>query len=412
MEELKKQSGRTGRWIVAAVIVVIVFFAARYMLRERLAIREVQVTYQELVNTVPTNGRVEPETNYEYHSPVSTTIKAVYVQPGDHVPAGKLLVQLDDVEARAHVATAESGVKAAQAALEAATHNGTQAERQASAADITRAQLDRDQARHDLDALTKLNATGAASANEVAAAKQRLDTAEASLHASQQSASSRYSPAEVARAQAALTEAEANLAAAREVVAQSSYYAPISGTVYSLDAQPTDFAEAGKLLLQMADLDHERVRAYFDEPDIGKLAVGQQIVIRWDAKPGEEWHGHIARTPATVVPFTTRNVGEVLVALDGSHDDLLPDTNVTVTVTTSNEPNVLCVPQEAMHPESGKFYVYKVDDGKLKKTPVVTGTINLSQVAILSGLHAGDWVATSTVNGEPLKEGIPIKVVK
>ncbi|MGD0737024.1 MAG: efflux RND transporter periplasmic adaptor subunit [Terracidiphilus sp.] len=412
MEELKKQSGRTGRWIVAAVIVVIVFFAARYMLRERLAIREVQVTYQELVNTVPTNGRVEPETNYEYHSPVSTTIKAVYVQPGDHVPAGKLLVQLDDVEARAHVATAESGVKAAQAALEAATHNGTQAERQASAADITRAQLDRDQARHDLDALTKLNATGAASANEVAAAKQRLDTAEASLHASQQSASSRYSPAEVARAQAALTEAEANLAAAREVVAQSSYYAPISGTVYSLDAQPTDFAEAGKLLLQMADLDHERVRAYFDEPDIGKLAVGQQIVIRWDAKPGEEWHGHIARTPATVVPFTTRNVGEVLVALDGSHDDLLPDTNVTVTVTTSNEPNVLCVPQEAMHPESGKFYVYKVDDGKLKKTPVVTGTINLSQVAILSGLQAGDWVATSTVDGEPLKEGIPIKVVK
>jgi len=412
MAELKKQPGRTGRWIGAAIVIVIVFFAARYLLRERLAIREVQVTYQQLVNTVPTNGRVEPEVNYEYHSPVATTIKAVYVQPGDHVPAGKLLVQLDDVEARARVATAESGVKAAQAELETATHNGTQAERQTAAADIARAQLERDQSRHDLDALIRLYATGAASANEVSVARQRLETAEASLHASQQSASSRYSPTEIARAQATLAEAEANLAAAREVVAQSSYYAPITGTVYSLDAQPTDFAEAGKLLLQMADLDHERVRAYFDEPDIGKLAVGQPIVIRLEAKPDRVWHGHIQRTPATVVPYTTRNVGEVIVQIDDPNTDLLPDTNVTVWVTTSTEPNVLSVPQEAMHPENGKPYVYRVVNGKLKKTPVVTGAINLTQVAILSGLQAGDWVATGTVNGEPLKEGIPIKVVK
>ena len=44
--------------------------------------------------------------------------------------------------------------------------------------------------------------------------------AAASLHASEQSANSRYSPAEVARAQAALADAEAGLAAARKVVAQ------------------------------------------------------------------------------------------------------------------------------------------------------------------------------------------------
>ena len=43
---------------------------------------------------------------------------------------------LDDMQARARVAAAESGVKAAQAALEAATHNGTQQERQMAAADV------------------------------------------------------------------------------------------------------------------------------------------------------------------------------------------------------------------------------------------------------------------------------------
>ena len=137
------------------------------------------------VNTVSTNGRVEPEVNYEVHSPIATTVKAVYVQPGDRVPAGKLLMVLDDVQARARLASAESGVKAAQAALEAATHNGTQQERQMAAADIARARLERDQARRDLDALIKLNSTGAASASEVAAARQRLETAEASLHASE-----------------------------------------------------------------------------------------------------------------------------------------------------------------------------------------------------------------------------------
>jgi HlyD family secretion protein len=412
MAEPKKQASRIGLWIGAAVVLILVFFGARSLLRERLRIREVRVSQQELVNTVPTNGRVEPEVNFQYHSPLATSIKAVYVQPGDHVPAGKLLIQLDDVQARARVATAESGVKTAQAALEAATHNGTLVERQGAAADLARSQLDRDQARRDLDAVTKLNATGAASASEVAAAKQRLDSADASLHAAQQSSTSRYSPAEVDRAKAALADAEAGLAAAKEVLAQASYYAPIAGTVYSLDAHPSDFVEEGKLLLQMADLNHERVRAYFDEPDIGKLAVGQPILIKWDAKQLQVWHGHIARVPSTVIVYGTRNVGEVIVALDGSNTDLLPDTNVTVTVTTSSESNALSVPREAMHSENGKPYVYKVVNNSLQKTPVVTGTINLTQVAILSGLQDGDWVATGTVDGQPLQEGVPIKVVK
>src|ERR1039458_4362804 len=91
---------------------------------------------------------------------------------------------LDDVEARARLATAESGVKAAQAAVEAATHNGTLQERQAAASDVARARIDRDQARRDLDALIRLKSTGAASASEAAAAQQRLDTAEAGLRAS------------------------------------------------------------------------------------------------------------------------------------------------------------------------------------------------------------------------------------
>jgi HlyD family secretion protein len=395
-----------------ALLLIIVFFTVRSLTRDRLPVRVVEVTRADLVNTVSTNGRVEPEVNYEVHSPIATTVKAVFAQPGDQVAAGKLLMELDGVEARARLAAAQSGVKAAQAAVEAATHNGTLQERQTAAAEVARARIERDQARRDQDALTKLNANGAASANEVASAKQRLASAEASLQASEESARNHFSVAEVERAQAGLAEAEANLAAAREVLAQTSIHAPVAGTVYDLEAGRTEFVEAGKLLLQMADLRHERVRAYFDEPEIGRLALGQKIQIKWDARPGRIWNGHIVRVPVTVITYGTRNVGEVLVAIDDADGDLLPDTNVTVTVTTSSEPNSLAVPREALHSENGKPYVYKVVKDGLQKTAVTTGTINLTQVAILSGLQVGDTVATGTVNGQPLQEGIPIKVAR
>lgn len=362
------------------------------------------------MNTVSTNGRIEPLQTYNFYSPLATNVQAVYVHPGDKVPKGKLMVVLNDVAARAQVASAQSAVKAAQVSLDAALHNGTQSERQASAAEIAQDKLTRDQAQRDLDALKKLVTSGAASPSEVAAAQQRLQTAQEALSAAETSSRSRYSPDEIARARAALTDAEAGLAAAQHVESQTRIYAPIAGTVYTLDAAPSEFAEAGKLLLQMADLNQERVRAYFDEPDLGRLAVGQKAVIRWEGKPGQEWTGHITRLPASVVTYTTRIVGEVLISLDQPKTGLLPDTTVTVEVTIAREPNALSIPHEALHSLNGHYFVYKIVNGELKRTPVTVGVPSLTQAPILSGLKAGDWVATGTTNGMPLQEGMPIQV--
>ncbi len=413
MVQERKQLSWRWAWIGAAIILVLVFMSVRSLTRERLQVRAVQVIHKSLESTISTNGRVEPVSNYEVPSPISTTVKAVYVQAGDTVPAGKLIVVLDDVQARAKVATALSAVKAAEAAVEAATHNGTREQQQATAAELSRARIDRDQAQHDLDALTKLSASGAASPSEVAAARGRLETANAALEASQTSAKGRYSSAEVARAQAGLEDAQANLDAARQVEQDTKKYAPAAGTVYELDVKPTQFIEEGKLLFQLADLRDVRVRAYFDEPEIGSLSVGQPIEIKWDGRPGRIWHGHIERVPVTVIHLETRTVGEVLVKLeDQKEGELLPDTNVTVTVTTSSQANALSIPREALHMESGKPYVFRIVKDELKRSPVVTGAINLTQVAILSGLNDGDWVATGTTTGQPLEEGVPIKEIR
>lgn len=412
MTEARTQLSRKGLWASAALLLIFVFFLARYLLRDRVQVRVARVERAMLANTVSTNGRVEPITDYQFFSPLATTVKAVYAHEGDTVPRGKLILALDDVSARAQVASAESAVKTAQTAYDAVIHNGTLAERQAAAAEVEQDRLARDQAQYDLNALTRLATTGAAAPGEVTAARQRLATAQASLNAAEQNAQHRYSQGEIARAQAALNEAQAALDAAQHVEAQTAIHAPITGTIYTLDAAPSAYAEGGKLLVELADLHKERVRAYFDEPDLGRLALGQTVSIRWDAKPTHEWHGHVVRLPVTVVAYTTRNVGEVLVDLDGPEDDLLPDTNVTVTVTISNLPNVLNMPREALHEQNGNYYVYKVVNQQLQRVTVTIGTPNLTQVPILTGLDSGDMVATGTITGQPLQEGVPIREVR
>ena len=410
MQFVRTQTSRTWLWIWAAIALIGVFFLVRVLLREKMPVRAVQVRRESITNTVSTNGRVEPEKPYQFYSPLATTVKAVFAQTGDVVPVGKTLMLLDDVSARAQVATAESALKAAQAQLDSALHNGTQAERQTSAAEVAQNRITRDQAQHDLDALTRLASTGAASASEVAAAKQRLAAAQLALDASTKNSESRYSSQEVDRARAALADAQAGLEAAQHVLEQTRITAPIKGTIYTMDASPSQFVETGKLVLQLADLEHERIRAYFDEPDLGRLAVGQNVLIRWDARPGVLWHGHITRLPASVVTYTTRIVGEVLIALDDPENGLLPDTNVTVQVTTSSQPNVLAIPREALHSENGLLYVFKVIGDGLQRTSVTIGAPTLTQVPILSGLQEGEVVAISSTNGQPLQEGVAIQV--
>jgi HlyD family secretion protein len=414
MAEANRQTSRLWLWIAAAVLLVVVFFVARGMTRDRMPVHVATAIRSELFSTVPTNGLVEPIKNYEFHSPLATSVREVYVQQGDHVKAGQLLMQMDDVAARARVATAESALRSAEATYEATKQGGTLEERQSLVANLSRAQIDLADSQRQLAALQKLQATGAASASEVASAQERVSIAQdgfASIQARQQT---RYSTAEMERSRSAVADAQANLTAARDVLGRTSYRAPIDGTVYSIPVSRSDFAEEGKLLLQMTDLKQLRVRAYFDEPEIGNLAVGQKISIVWDARQGVEWHGHISLVPSTIVTFNTRNVGEVLVTIDDAdaNHGLLPDTHVTVTVTTSSEPNILTVPREALHVENGKYYVYRVVSGSLVRTTVTRGTINLTQVAISSGLKDGDVVATGSLNGLPLEEGVPVKVVR
>ena len=92
MAEANRQTSRVWLWIAAAVLLVIVFFVARSMTRDRMPVHVATAVRSELFSTVPTNGLVEPERNYEFHSPIATSVREIYVQQGDRVKAGQLLM--------------------------------------------------------------------------------------------------------------------------------------------------------------------------------------------------------------------------------------------------------------------------------------------------------------------------------
>ena len=399
-------------WLAAAVVIVLVFYFTRMATRSRVPVRTAVVVRSELRSTISTNGKVEPQVNYEAHAPFPGIIKALYVHEGEKVSTGRLLLSMDDTDARARLAAAVAALRSAQSAYDSILKGGSQEERLSLRGELTKAQIDRDQAQHDLDALKKLQLTGSASANEVAAAQERLTTDNASLEVLQQRQTQRYDAGDVARAKAAFQDAQAGYAAATTVVNQANVRAPFAGTVYSLPVSRTEYVQQGDRLLQMADLSKMQVRAYFDEPQIGKIHVGEPITIEWDARPNQIWHGHVSRVPSTIITYTTRNVGEVLVTIDDSDEHLLPSTNVRVTVTVANEANALNIPREALHTERGESYVYRVVNGVLRRTVVQVGNLNLTQVEILHGLQQGDVVTLGSTNGQPIGDRVPVTDTK
>lgn len=398
--------------IVLAVIALVIV-GIRTFTRETVEIRAAAVNHQNLLSTVSTNGRVEPVEYFQAHALAPGTIAKIYVEVGQRVKVGDMLIRMDDAEAVSRLATAKATLRTAEANLQDLQQGGTHDERIGLHSDLNRAQMQQQQAEKDLAALRQLQQKGAASASEVVAAEQRLQTANAGLDVLKTRTAQRYGTTDIARAEAQVDEAKAAVTAAESNLAAVNIRSPLAGSVYSIPVSTYDFVQAGEDLMDVADLNRIQVRAYFDEPEIGKLAVGQAVKIVWDAKPDLSWHGHISRAPSTVITYGTRNVGECIITVDDARGDLLPNTNVTVTVTTSQRFNVLSIPREALHTEgTTNYFVFRVVNGKLVRTPVHTDVVTLTRVEITGGLTEKDTVALAATSNRDLSNGLAVKIVE
>jgi HlyD family secretion protein len=397
---------------IILAVVALAILTVRLFTRDVVEVKAAPVTHQNLQRTIPTNGRVEPIEEFQAHAQAPGVIEKIYVKVGQKVKNGDLLLRMDDADAASRLATAKAGLSNAEATLHDQQQGGSQEEQLSLSADIERAQRQQEQATRDLAALRSLQQKGAASGSEVTAAEQRMQSATATLNNLKQRQTDRYSSTDKSKIQAQVKDARASVAAAENGYNNANIRSPLDGTVYSIPVSTYDFVNAGQTLLDVANLTRMRVRAYFDEPEIGNLAVGQAVRIAWDAKPNQVWHGHISQAPSTVIVYGTRNVGECLITVDDANEDLLPNTNVTVTVTISQRFNVLSIPREALHTEGTNDYVYRIVQDRLVRTPVKVGILNLTRVEIVEGLTEKDTVALNATSNRDLSNGLAVKIVE
>lgn len=400
-------------WASGIAVIALIVLGVRSMTREVVQVKVVPVTYQTLASTVATNGKVEPVEEFQVHAPFAGVIKRIYVEVGQHVSQGALLVKMDDADAQSHLATARAALENSLLLQRDIESGGSPEEITRFKSELATANLDQQQATTELATRQALFQKGSASRAEVAAAQQRLDTANLTLQNAKGHTTGRYNSGDLRNAQARVADAQAAIAAAENNLANVDIRSPINGSVYNIPVSQYDFVPFGDDILDAADLSRLQVRAYFDEPEIGKLAVGQPVKIVWDAKRDEVWHGRVALVPTTIFTYGTRNVGVCIITIDDPTPDLIPNTNVTVTVTQMQKVNVLSIPREALHTDGARNFVYRIVNGKLAQTTVVVGVVNLTNVEIVSGLAANDTIVLSAKSSvTELTNGLEVKQVE
>jgi len=400
------------RWLMlAGAVVAAVVLLGSFMSRgDAVLVRAASVERSTIRSILSTNGKIEPVQNFEVHAPVGTTVKRLLVKEGDHVKKGQLLIQLNDAEARSQAAKAVSQVRGSQADVSAIESGGSREEVLTTEAQLAKAQTARDAAQRNLEALRRLEEKGAASPGEVRQAENQLAVAEADLKLLQQKQKDRYSRPEIAKVEAQRSEAESTYAAAENVLSQLNIHAPFDGVVYSLPLRQGAYVNPGDMILQEADLSKVVVRAFVDEPDVGRLARGEKIEITWDAIPGRIWQGSVDAIPAAVKLRGTRNVGETTCIVDNSDFKLLPNINVGVTIVAAEHANALTVPREAVRMDDSKTYVYEIVNNELRRRDIQPGISNLTRVEVSSGIASNALVALQAINAKPLREGTAVKV--
>ena len=397
-------------WAAGAVLAIIVLasFASR---DDSVPVLAAVVSRSTIRSVISTNGKVEPVKNFEAHAPIGTTVKRVLVKEGDQVKRGQLLIELNSATARSQAAQAMAQVRASEADMSALKRGGTQEEVLSLGSQLVKARDNFQTAERNLQALQRLERSGAASPGEVRSAQDQLSAASADLKLLESKQSERYSGPEIERVRAQQSEAQSAYSAAEDVLSQLSVRAPFDGTVYSLPVKMGAYVSPGDLILQVANLSQVLVRAFVDEPDVARLAAGENIEVTWDAMPGRVWQGSVSAIPAAVKLHGTRNVGETTCLVNNQDFRLLPNINVGVTIITAEHPNALTIPREAVRQDDSAPYVYRIVANELKRQNVQTSISNLTSVEITGGLPENAMVALGSVNSKPLHDHLAVRVV-
>jgi HlyD family secretion protein len=237
-------------------------------------------------------------------------ITAMFVTEGDRVQTGQLLATLASERLAAKVAQAEAEV-AAQRAVVARMEAGSRPEEINQArAELEFAEAQERDAERTLHRQQELARKKLASPQEVDDALAATESAAARVKAADAAlvlALAGPRQEDITAAKATLRANEAQLALAQRELMDASLYAPSGGVIRNRILEPGDMASPQKPVYTLALVDPLWVRAYVDEPDLGKIRPGMTARITTDSFPGKiypAWIGYISPT----AEFTPKSV--------------------------------------------------------------------------------------------------------
>jgi HlyD family secretion protein len=320
------------------------------------------------------SGKLSHEEEVMLSTEVIGKVSMLYVEEGDAVEEGQLLLQIDDEAPLAMVQQQQASTRMQEIAIESARLRLANLETQWQRKDQlhNRGLLDDD----SFDVAT----------NDLALARLDVQTREASLQ----------------QARAILEEAEKNLRKTR-------VYSPLTGIVTSLDIKVGETAISsttnvpGSSLMTIANPESIHTEVNVDEADIANIAVGQEAEIVAIAYPNDPMKGTVrdiaisAKQPtgSQSLSFTVKidftDIGKVV---------LRPGMSTRAEIFTSSDEPLLAVPIQAIFVEEDRTStvkessVFVFDNGTARKQIVRTGLSDDTWQEITDGLSIGDRIIT------------------
>lgn len=295
-----------GRNATLASMLLLSLVACRREKEVVLPIETAPVTRRTIVSEATASGQVEPINVIEVKSKSSGQIIEMPVETGSMVKPGDLLIQLDPRDVNQQLQQAEADWEAAKAKLAVSKAQKERNDKMFADQIITAQEYESSQLDYSNSVASEIRSRSA-----VDIAKQRVE--------------------------------EARVAA------------PVAGTIIDkpvslgqVIASATNSASGGTVLLKMADLSMVRVRALFNETDIGAVVPGQPASVTVDAYPERPFRGLVEKIEPSAVVQSSVTMFPVLVTLDNREGLLKPGMNGEVTVLVDRRENVLTVPNDAV----------------------------------------------------------------
>jgi HlyD family secretion protein len=276
--------------------------------------------------TILVSGNIEAHESVLSFTQVQAPIVELAFDEGASVAKGTVLARIDDSLYRhqTEIDSANLGVAAAQVAVFESTLAAAQSNVSSDGFDLVQKQ--RDYAR--AEELLKTNAVSVQGRDLAFTAARQSSAALAHDQAMAQVATTNVDLGKANQAAVA-----SKLALDRVTLDYTTLRAPFAGVIAVREAELGQLAGPGVAIFTLDDLDHVWLRAYVNEPDIGKIRLNEAVDVTTDTYTGKTYHGHISFispdaefTPKTVETHAERVtlVYRIRIDIDNPTHELLP----------------------------------------------------------------------------------------